>query len=290
MKNKKFDESIRLALQKRAIFFEELLDSSKIALDDESIVEKLEEGTDYRKEQFDLSNLEDIFNKTPNQNYKLNYKTSLAKLDEIAKSDTKAWIVEEDGKYYLFKLLTIDHSHFYVHYVYGGRKINELPGRIQRLITVENKKYKKYDSGLLVLNSEGEAKLQAIIDHKNFSRVIKRTDDRIIIETSSSEFKNSKFKIAAYLLATANPTSDLTITAFEGSGFDDIKISQQKSTDVFTNKDSKDDLLAFLVGNKTQGIKEPEKALSAQASDDFSMSKAMLKRRNLHSLAEHKQK
>ena len=69
---------------------------------------------------------------------------------------------------------------------------------------------------------------------------------------------------------------------------DKIVIDNQKSTDAFTNKESKNTLMNFLVGNETRGVKEPEKAFSAQASDDYSMSKAMLRRRNLHSLAESK--
>ncbi|MEM2139270.1 MAG: hypothetical protein QXM96_03905 [Candidatus Woesearchaeota archaeon] len=286
MKNK-FNKTIQEVLLKRAFIFEEFLDTSKTAINDDSKVEKLIEGVDYIKEKFDLSNLDNIFIKKPSQEYKLNYRTNLSRLNEGAKKDTKAWIIEEDGNYYLFKLLTTDHSHFYIHYVYGGKIINELPARVKKLIAVENGKYKRYKSGLLTLKSEGEAKLQAVIEHKNFSRVIKRNDERIIIETSTNEFKNSKFKLCVYLLAISNPTSDITISAFENSGTD-IKLTNQKSTDIFTNKESKNDLLTFLIGNNTYGVKEPENALSAQASDDFSLSKAMLKRKNLHSLAENK--
>lgn len=268
------------------ILKEERGNAKTFQVSDESTIKKLKEGSDYKKIKFDLSNLDDLFSDAPNPDYKLNYKTDLTDLDAPTNADTKAWIIEEDGVYYLFKLYTVDHSHFYIHYVYGGKQIDSLEN-IKKLITVKDGKYDTYSSGLLKLNSESEAKIQAILDHKTYSRVIVRKDGRIIVETSSQEFNNSKFKICVYLLAKANPSYDITITSLKGDK-DKIVIDNQKSTDAFTNKESKNTLMNFLVGNETRGVKEPEKAFSAQASDDYSMSKAMLRRRNLHSLAESK--
>lgn len=289
---KKFTDTIKQSLITRTIkkemVMEELSGSVDDLVNDETtIVKPLYEGKDYSKIKFDLADLDHLFTDKANPDYKLSYKTNLSELDEPANADAKAWIIEIDGSYYLYKIFTVDHSHFYLHYVYGGKKVYDLPLRVRNLITVKDSKYATYKSGLLKLKSESEAKVQAITDHKNFSRVIKRINDgRIIIETSSEEFNNSKFKISVYLLAKANPDCDITLTGLAGKN-ENLVITDQKSTNQFFDKDSRNTLYNFLAGNPTKGIKEPEKALSAQASDDFSMSKAMLKRKNLHSLAEH---
>jgi hypothetical protein len=292
---KKFTDTIKQSLitrtLKKELVMEELSGSVDDLVNDETtVVQPLSEGKDYSRVKFDLTDLEHLFAEKSNPEYKLSYKTNLSALDEPANADAKAWIIEIDGSYYLYKIYTLDHSHFYLHYVYGGKKVYDLPLRVRKLITVKDSKYATYSSGLLRLNSESEAKIQAIMDHKNFSRVIKRINDgRIIVETSSEQYHDSKFKICVYLLAKANPDCDVTITGLSGKN-QELEITDQKSTNQFFDKDSKNTLYNFLVGNQTKGIKEPEKALSAQASDDFSMSKAMLKRKNLHSLAEHKNK